>query len=305
MTSTPFVLPPGVDLRARPLRAEDADAVVALARVDEVETLPEPMTELVDVQRIWRQPSTDLEHRSLALLDGDRLVGYVLVGRHGRLDAVVAASQRGRGIGHALLAWAMATARLGGERQVSQTVPAGSPAETFLVAAGARAEYDAWILELPPERALTPQPLPHGFTLGEGRPEEMRDVHRLVEAAFGEWPGRQPVAYEEWAADFLEGEEAAPWRCRVVRDSAERVAGVAMVIGSEDGMLWVDELAVDARQRGQGLARALLADSFAEGRRRGLLRSGLSTDSRTGALGVYQHLGMEVASTFRHLVLPV
>ena len=90
----------------------------------------------------------------------------------------------------------------------------------------------------------------------------------------------------------------------MVRDSAERVAGVAMVIGSEDGMLWVDELAVDARQRGQGLARALLADSFAEGRRRGLLRSGLSTDSRTGALGVYQHLGMEVASTFRHLVLP-
>ena len=83
------------------------------------------------------------------------------------------------------------------------------------------------------------------------------------------------------------------------------VVGVAMVIGSSDGMLWVDELAVAADQRGLGLARALLADSFAEGRRRGLTRSGLSTDSRTGALGLYEHVGMEVVASFRRLTLPL
>ncbi|MFF5323409.1 GNAT family N-acetyltransferase [Janibacter hoylei] len=83
------------------------------------------------------------------------------------------------------------------------------------------------------------------------------------------------------------------------------VVGVAMVIGSSDGMLWVDELAVPADQRGLGLARALLSDSFAEGRRRGLTRSGLSTDSRTGAPGLYEHVGMEVAASFRRLALPL
>lgn len=72
-----FALPSGIELHVRPLRPSDADAVVALARDDEVETLPEPMTELVDVQRTWRQPSTDLTwsgYRSQCphLGDGDR-----------------------------------------------------------------------------------------------------------------------------------------------------------------------------------------------------------------------------------------
>lgn len=100
--ASPFVLPAGVDLAVRPLRATDAEAVVALARSDEAESLAEPITELVDVQRAWRLPTTDLDHRSLALLDGARLVAYLVVGAHGRLDAVVAAPYRGRGIGRDL-----------------------------------------------------------------------------------------------------------------------------------------------------------------------------------------------------------
>ncbi len=303
--STPFALPAGVDLTVRPLRATDAEAVVALARADEAESLAEPVTELVDVQRAWRLPTTDLDHRSLALLDGTRLVGYLVVGAHGRLDAVVAASHRGRGIGRALLDHAMVVARNQGDPEVSQTVPVGSPAHRFLDAAGGTATWDSWILELPADRRLPEQALPDGFTLGEGRPEEMHSVHLVKEAAFDEWPGRRPTSYEDWAADFLEGEEAAPWRCRVVRDREGRVVAMAMVIGSEDGMLWVDQLAVAAPHRGLGLGRALLADSFAEGRRRGLARAGLSTDSRTGALGLYEHVGMEVTATFRHLAIPV
>lgn len=302
---TPFVLPPGVDLTARPLEPADAPAVVALARADEAETLPEPLTELVDVERTWRQPSTDLATRSVALLDGADLVAYVLVGQHGRLDAVVPQAWRGRGIGRALLDHAVTVARAHGDDEVSQTVPVGSAAQRFLEAASARPTYDAWILELPHGRAVAHQSLPDGFVLGEGRPDEMATVHRVIEDAFNEWPERRPTSYADWSADFLEGDEAAPWRCRVVRDRAGEVVGVAMVIASEDGMLWVDELAVDARHRGHGLARALLADSFAEGRRRGLQRAGLSTDSRTGALGLYEHVGMEVTATFRHYVLAV
>ncbi|KRE38554.1 hypothetical protein ASG73_06420 [Janibacter sp. Soil728] len=303
--TTPCTLPDGAALTVRPLEVTDAEAVVDLARADEIESLPEAMTELVDVQRSWRAPGTDLAARSLGLLDGDELVGYVVIGRHGRLDAVVSSSWRGRGLGRALLDWARASAFALDAVEVSQTVPVGSPAEAFLVAAGGRAEYDAWVLELPAERRLVDQPLPRGHTLDEGRPHEMRAVHRVIEDAFGEWPGRRSTSYEEWSADFLEGAEAASWRCRVVRGPQGAVVGVAMIIGSDDGMLWVDELAVAADRRGLGLARALLADSFAEGRSRGFARSGLSTDSRTGALGLYEHVGMEVVSTFRHYALDV
>lgn len=301
--TTPCALPDGVPLTVRPLDVSDAEAVVDLARADEAASLPEPMTELVDVQRSWRTPGADLASRSLGVLDGDRLVGYVVIGRHGRLDAVVSAAWRGRGVGRTLLEWARASAPGLGAVEVSQTVPVGSPAETFLVAAGGRAEYDAWVLELPAQRHLVGQPLPHGYTLGEGGAGEMHAVYRVIEDAFGEWPGRAPTSYEEWSADFLEGAESASWRCRVVREPQGAVVGAAMIIGSDDGMLWVDELAVAADRRGLGLARALLADSFAEGRRRGFARSGLSTDSRTGALGLYEHVGMDVVSSFRHYVL--
>ena len=49
---------------------------------------------------------------------------------------------------------------------------------------------------------------------------------------------------------------------------------------------------------GEGIAQALLADAFAVARAHGANRSGLSTDSRTGALGLYEKVGMRVTSTW-------
>ena len=47
-----------------------------------------------------------------------------------------------------------------------------------------------------------------------------------------------------------------------------------------------------------GLAQALLVDSFAAGREHGATISELSTDSRTGALGLYEKVGMVVQSVW-------
>jgi ribosomal protein S18 acetylase RimI-like enzyme len=59
-------------------------------------------------------------------------------------------------------------------------------------------------------------------------------------------------------------------------------------------------LCTDSRraQRGPGLARALLAESFARSRERGATVSELSTDSRTGALGRYEKIGTMVTSVW-------
>lgn len=87
-------------------------------------------------------------------------------------------------------------------------------------------------------------------------------------------------------------------------DGVDTPVGVSFLILSGD-CGYVDTLAVRADQRGRGLARALLADSFEVARWRGARRSELSTDSRTGALGLYLRVGMEVTSIWRHLAIEV
>jgi hypothetical protein len=47
----------------------------------------------------------------------------------------------------------------------------------------------------------------------------------------------------------------------------------------------------------------LLADSFAAARAHGATRSELSTDSRTGALSLYEKVGMVVTSTWVNLAI--
>jgi mycothiol synthase len=61
---------------------------------------------------------------------------------------------------------------------------------------------------------------------------------------------------------------------------------------------YIQRIAVRRDQRRRGLARALLVDSFAVARSHGAARSELSTDSRTGALGLYERVGMRVTSTW-------
>lgn len=301
-----FVLPAGADdLTVRPLTMADAEAVTALARADELEVLAEPMTELVDVLGEWRRPSVDLERDSISVWAHERLVAQGFVAGRGSVEAVVTADRRGRGLGTALVAWLRATSSARGLTTMGQTIPLESPAEAFLVAAGARATYDSWVLELLPDHTVPTQPLPEGHALDLARDDELPAVHRIVDDAFSAWPEREPAPYADWHAEFIEGDEAAPWQRRVVRDGAGAVVGVAMVTASEDGMVWVNQLAVRSDRRGQGLGRALLADSFVAGRRRGLSRAGLSTDSRTGALPLYEGVGMVVTASFRHLVLDV
>ena len=64
-------------------------------------------------------------------------------------------------------------------------------------------------------------------------------------------------------------------------------------------------LAVREDQRNRGLAQALLVDSFARGREHGSVRSALSTDSRTGALSLYQKVGMEVGDVWVNRAIDV
>jgi ribosomal protein S18 acetylase RimI-like enzyme len=88
-----------------------------------------------------------------------------------------------------------------------------------------------------------------------------------------------------------------PWHLRVVTDDKGVVVGAASLVTSDD-VGFVEKLAVHRDHRHQGLGQALLADVFSEARAHGARKSELSTDSRTGALDLYEKVGMEVTSVW-------
>ena len=87
-------------------------------------------------------------------------------------------------------------------------------------------------------------------------------------------------------------------------DAAGAVVAMAWVqLGPESA--FIARLATRPDERGRGLAQALLVDSFAAGTAHGAQKSEVSTDSRTGALSLYEKVGMVVTSNWvnRGLVL--
>ncbi len=120
----------------------------------------------------------------------------------------------------------------------------------------------------------------------------------MIEDAFSEWSTRQATSYESWRAESVERLDFDP-ELLLVAVKDEEILGAALCLPyPEEG--WVEQLAVRADHRDRGIAKALLRRSFEDLRRIGLPAVGVSTDSRTGALGLYTSVGMELRSTYLH-----
>jgi len=285
---------------ARPHVPSDAQAVFDLVAATERVDAGEAAIELEDIQGDWARGSFNLATESIGIWSGDRLVaaGEVFKGR--RADAGVHPEHRGRGLGTWLAGWVEDCARAQGSTLVGQTVPGGSSAEEFLRARGYREGWTSWVLALPEGASIEPQPLPHGYALRDFvGGEDGRAAFQLIEDAFSEWPDRQPSTYDDWAPRGPLRPGFEPWQIRFITDAQGTDTGVCYTILAGDTG-YVDAIAVRADGRGLGLGRALLADAFARAREHGASVSELSTDSRTGALGLYEHVGMEVTQTWRH-----
>lgn len=134
------------------------------------------------------------------------------------------------------------------------------------------------------------------------RHDDERAVHAVIERAFSEWPDRdESVSFEDWRASTLDRDDVHDDLVLVLESDGEVVGALLGSVDGDEG--WVDALAVAREHRRQGLAQALLAAGFVRFRDRGLPKAGLSTDSRTGALGLYERVGMRVTSSFTRLSL--
>jgi ribosomal protein S18 acetylase RimI-like enzyme len=178
-------------------------------------------------------------------------------------------------------------------------VPQGSAGDRLLEQLGFRVRWTSWVLKLPEGASIPERDLPEGYVVRAVEPDELRAVHDVLEDAFLEWSERDREPFEDFAAATSGRPGFEPWNLRVAVDPTGDVVGVALVLVSDNGTTgYVDRLAVRRDQRNRGLAQALLVDSFARAREHGTTTSELSTDSRTGALALYERVGMVATSTW-------
>ena len=276
----------------------DARAVFEVMAAQEAHDVGTVEIEEADIVGYWQRPSFDVAASTIGVFDGDRLVAYGEVGGEQRSDAAVHPAYRGRGLGTAIAAWIRETARSRGDRVVGMPVPQGSASDRLLAAMGYHVRWESWLLELPPGQEIEPQPLPPGYALRTALTDaERRAVHEVVEDAFLEWSERARSSYEDFEARTVRRPGFEPWHLRTVVDPDGATVGVCWT-SVNGATAYVAQLAVRRDHRGRGLARALLVDAFAGAREHGATRFELATDSRTGALGLYEKVGMRVVSTW-------
>jgi GNAT superfamily N-acetyltransferase len=210
-------LPAGLTSRA--LVPTDAQAVFEVVAAAEEHELGEAAIDLEDIEGDWQRPSFDLATESIGVFEGERLVGTAEVFRGRRAEAAVHPSAHGRGIGTWLAAWTEHTARERGGTLVGQSVPDGSGGERLLKARGYRCLWNSWVLEVPADATITPQPLPEGYLLRDFTPQaDDHTAYTLIEDAFGEWPDRTPSTFDDWAARAVNRPGFEPWQIRLAQD---------------------------------------------------------------------------------------
>lgn len=290
-------------LTARPLRMEDARAVYELMAADQLDQIGMVEIEEADIVGDWARPSYDVGDSAIGVFDGEQLVGYGDVFGPDRGDAAVHPDHRGRGIGTALAEFMQEKVRSRGGSVIGMPVPSGSHGDRLLEALGYHVRWTSWVLKLPAGASVVDRPLPQGYAVRAAEPAEYRDLHRVIDEAFLEWSVRDPEPFEDFEASVMGRPGFEPWNLRVVVDPQGRVVGGAQVLLADpadgrDPEAYINRIAVARDQRNRGLAQALMVDAFAVAREHGALVSGLSTDSRTGALTLYEKVGMQVTSAW-------
>jgi ribosomal protein S18 acetylase RimI-like enzyme len=285
-------LPPG--LTSRPATAADVRAIVDLIATCEVDADGVAEVDEHDLTVAFGRHGFDLGLDTVLVFDGDELIAWADLYRW-RAEGDVRLSHRGRGIGSELLRWIEARARALGDGEVGQTkTDANDDARELFLANGYEPDRTSWIIRIDLHEPPTPPVVPAGISI---RPYDAADaaaVHLVMDAAFSEWEGRDPEPFEVWASHVLVHPRFAPEISPLAFDGNELV-GVAIALDYpelDEG--WIQQLSTKATHRHRGIAQALLRTSFGSFFERGRRIAGVSTDSRTGALGLYEKVGMHV-----------
>jgi GNAT superfamily N-acetyltransferase len=288
-------------LTARPMTLADVDIVTELVAACELHHDGVVEIDREDIEVDWARPAYDLATESIGVFDGDRLVAEAELFKGKRAEINVHPDALGRGIGIALLGWTEDLAARQGSTRVSQTTTnANTAAADILEAHGYGYGHTSWILEIEHDARPDDPSLPAGIGFRDYEPErDAHEAYRVIEDAFNEWPNRDPATFEDWAALTIERPSFAPWQMILATDEhTGDIVGVSFMLDYEAEGGWVQQVATRASHRHRGIARAMLLRAFQVFWDQGERVVGLNTDSRTGALGMYEKVGMHVKRSY-------
>jgi mycothiol synthase len=284
---------------ARPHVFEDAESAAEL--VGDCEELEDGVREVsaADLRALWSRPEMNLEEHSLAVFHGDRLAASADVFRD-RAEVDVHPDHRGRGLGSALIPWTWEKARAQGATRVGQTfTDTRKDGRRLMAAFGYEPRWIGWDLRMP-IRDIHPRPLPSGYAIRPLDPAlDARSVFEVINTAFNEWRDEWQDDFPSWQETIARHESLAPWASPVAEHDG-RIVGAAIGQDHGDVVGWIQQLAVAREHRGRGLGSALLETSYSWFRDRGKTEGGVATNSLTGALDVYERLGMRVRFSHTH-----
>jgi mycothiol synthase len=285
-------LPPG--LTSRPATAADARAIFELIATCEVDADGVAEVDEHDITVAFGRRGFDPVLDTQLVFANGELVGWADLHRS-RGEGDVRPTHRSRGIGTALIEWIERRAQVLGNAEVGQTkTDANLGARDLFLARGYEPSWVSWILRMPlDEPPPAPEPI-HGIEIHRFQPSDTRDAHSVVDTAFSEWPGRDPEPFEVWASDDPAHPKFAPEISPLAFDGDELVGVLLSFDYPELSEGWITQLATKASHRRRGIGRALLRTSFGWFFERGRRVAGVSTDTRTGALGLYEKVGMRV-----------
>ena len=288
-------LPPG--LSSRPATTADSKAIFELSATCEVDADGIAEIDEHDITAVFGRGGFDPALDTQLVFEDGELVGWAeLYRRRGEGD--VRPTHRSRGIGTALLEWIERRAQVRGDIEVGQTkTDANLGARDLFLARGYEPSWTSWIIRIAFDE---PPPAPQsidGIEIRPFQPSDAHDVHRVVDTAFSEWPGRDPEPYEVWASDLVHP-KFAPEISPLAFDGDELVGAILVFDYPERSEGWIMQLATKATHRRRGIAQALLGTAFGWFFERGRRVAGVSTDSRTGALGLYEKVGMRVVRQY-------
>jgi len=142
-----------------------------------------------------------------------------------------------------------------------------------------------------------PADLPEWIELRGYAPEHEAAIHATHQEAFAERVDPTPLSLDEWRSWFVGSPGFDPTLWFLAWEGAQ-LAGISLcqADASRDAHGHVNVLAVRRPWRRRGLGAALLSHSFAEMKRRGMTRAtlGVDADNPTGALQLYERVGMHV-----------
>jgi ribosomal protein S18 acetylase RimI-like enzyme len=109
-----------------------------------------------------------------------------------------------------------------------------------------------------------------------------------------------PRSFEEWEDGLQARTDFDPSLWWLAYDGDEP-AGLLLGYLMDESTGWVADLGVRKQYRKQGIGAVLLRHAFAEFQRRGLAAVGLGVDAQneTGAVGLYERVGMSVSRAYR------